>query len=67
MSTDDEIERLEREIGERQDRIDDLKGRPMTSAQAARLAKANPERFNARYDEAVRRGRKFIDDSPEAA
>jgi hypothetical protein len=53
----DDIATLEAEILERQERLHDLKTSPMTPAEAAELARSDPDAFNARYEACQRAGR----------
>lgn len=56
----DEIEALEAELEEKQQRLRDLKSKPMSPEEAQRLAREDPDTFNARYDAALRAGRPLI-------
>jgi len=56
----DDVLQLEAEIEARQARIRALKSKPMTSAEAGRLAKEDPTEFNRRFEAAKEAGRNPI-------
>lgn len=56
----DDVLQLEAEIEARQARIRALKSKPMTSAEAGRLAKEDPAEFNRRFEAAKQAGKNPI-------
>lgn len=60
MAHVDEVQELESEIAERQQRLDDLRTSPMTPEEASQLAKSDPISFNERFDACRRAGRNPI-------
>lgn len=55
----DEVQRLEAEVAEREQRLQALKA-PMSVTEAGDLARDDPDTFNRRYDAAKRAGRQPI-------
>lgn len=59
-----EEQRLEREIAERLAALDALRA-PMTRAEAAELARSNPDEFNRRVDAIVAAGGAWLKEDDE--
>ena len=56
----DDIESLEEEILERQERLRELRLQPMKFSEAKRLAEQDPIKFNRQFDELAAAGKQPI-------